>query len=1101
MIIRSSSVVAALLALTLLVPAAAAPAAKNLMVKAPPVKLEAVASSMPIWFEPNQGQVGGRTEWTARAAGAWLFLTSNEVVYALPPEGKFDPAKTRGVPNFKTTNVHMRLVGGKRVKGRGEEGMESYSNYFVGKNEDEWFTGVPHFGRVRYEGVYAGIDLVYYSVGKNVEFDFLVEPGGDPGQIELGFDGVTGVQVDQGGDLVVSAGGKSFRQHRPRVFQGSEEIEASYRLTERGNVVLDVGEYDRLISLRVDPVLDFATYLGGPGEDAIWGIAIAPDGNPVLIGSTQSPQSPTLDPFQQPSIVALAPIVLKMAADGQRAIFYSILGSGFSSGRTIAVDLDGSIVVGGITRSADFPLKQPLQSEFRAIWDNGFVTRLSADSRSLVHSSYLGGSYSDSISAVTLDDSGNAYFVGQTSSSDFPTVNPIQGRHAGGIDDGIISKVGKTGTLLFSTFLGGTGADLLSDIRWRSDGSLIIVGYSNRPDFPLKDPIQTQTTSRTGYPNAVLAIIDQAKERLTYSTFFGGTATASASRVAVDSRGRIIVLGTVGERTFLLKNPLYDGPADESNNGFLTQFSPDGKNIELSTFLPGAIPTGICIDENTGIYIGGIATSTFPLKNSIQEFRGGGILNSDHFVMRIAPEARAVSYSTVIGGRGNENGLRVACDGVGRIYFAGQTVSTDYPSRMAYQRGFGGAADGVYGRMSDNSVPPLAPFTVSPSNLTFRYVQNDATPPPPVSIAVYGLTQTVTVQASETWVRVSANSLTTSGTFQVSIDPTTLRPGSSQATVTIAPTMGVSASILVTVNTLAPAPLISSVEPSHLGIGSADTEITLHGSGFTNQTAVMLDTNPWILSAVRIVDASTIRFVMPRSYFAAENNFSITVKNADSAISKAMGLSVGLPAPAIGDGGIVSAASFAGLVLSPGEIITIFGENFESDMRVLFNGIPAAPIYIAHNQLSVTVPYTIAGARTTQVVVEAFPGRRSVPVQISVWPARPGLFTVNSSGRGPGAILNQDGSVNSSSNPAARGTVIVLYGTGGGPLAQDRLELPVSVFIDGIDCQVLYAGVAPGLASGAIQINVRVPTSAVNGAVILRVGERESQEDVTFALK
>jgi len=99
MIIRSSSVVAALLALTLLVPAAAAPAAKNLMVKAPPVKLEAVASSMPIWFEPNQGQVGGRTEWTARAAGAWLFLTSNEVVYALPPEGKFDPAKTRGVPN------------------------------------------------------------------------------------------------------------------------------------------------------------------------------------------------------------------------------------------------------------------------------------------------------------------------------------------------------------------------------------------------------------------------------------------------------------------------------------------------------------------------------------------------------------------------------------------------------------------------------------------------------------------------------------------------------------------------------------------------------------------------------------------------------------------------------------------------------------------------------------------------------------------------------------------------------------------------------------------------------------------------------------------
>ena len=93
MIIRLSSLVAMLLAFSPLVPAAAAPAANTLMVKAPPIKLETVASSMPVWFEPNRGQVGGRTEWTTRAAGAWLFLTSNEVVYALPPEIKFDPAK------------------------------------------------------------------------------------------------------------------------------------------------------------------------------------------------------------------------------------------------------------------------------------------------------------------------------------------------------------------------------------------------------------------------------------------------------------------------------------------------------------------------------------------------------------------------------------------------------------------------------------------------------------------------------------------------------------------------------------------------------------------------------------------------------------------------------------------------------------------------------------------------------------------------------------------------------------------------------------------------------------------------------------------------
>jgi len=154
MIIRLSSVVALLLALNLPVPAAAAPAAKNLMVKAPPVKLEAMASSLPIWFEPNRGQMGGRTEWTSRVLGAWLFSTSNEVVSALPLEIKFDPKKTPDVPAFKTINVHMRIEGGRRVKEVGEGAMGSYSNYFVGKQEDEWITGVPHFERVRYAEVY-----------------------------------------------------------------------------------------------------------------------------------------------------------------------------------------------------------------------------------------------------------------------------------------------------------------------------------------------------------------------------------------------------------------------------------------------------------------------------------------------------------------------------------------------------------------------------------------------------------------------------------------------------------------------------------------------------------------------------------------------------------------------------------------------------------------------------------------------------------------------------------------------------------------------------------------------------------------------------------
>ncbi|MFN0103959.1 MAG: IPT/TIG domain-containing protein [Bryobacteraceae bacterium] len=251
-------------------------------------------------------------------------------------------------------------------------------------------------------------------------------------------------------------------------------------------------------------------------------------------------------------------------------------------------------------------------------------------------------------------------------------------------------------------------------------------------------------------------------------------------------------------------------------------------------------------------------------------------------------------------------------------------------------------------------------------------------------------------------------------------------------------------------------------------------------------------TVPWLLSPVRFVDATTLRFTLPKPYFSAEYNHSITVSNPDSAVSKPVSLAVGRPAPSIASRGIVSAASFAGDVISPEEIITLFGENFEAGMRVNFDGLLATPLYVTPGQLSVVVPAGLAGARETNVVVEMNFDWQSVPVKIPVWPARPGLFTADSSGRGFAAALNQDGSVNSVSNPADRGSIVVLWGTGGGVES-----LPVKVFVDGIESEVLYSGAVGGLW----QVNVRIPEFAVKGEVVWRIGERESQEGVWVALR
>ncbi|OYW10721.1 MAG: hypothetical protein B7X34_04255, partial [Acidobacteriia bacterium 12-62-4] len=417
--------------------------------------------------------------------------------------------------------------------------------------------------------------------------------------------------------------------------------------------------------------------------------------------------------------------------------------------------------------------------------------------------------------------------------------------------------------------------------------------------------------------------------------------------------------------------------------------------------------------------------------------------------MKFAADGKTLIYSTLLGGRGNEQGVRLAGAGDGSVFAVGNTTSLDYPTKNAYQPTIGGSFDGIFFRLTDNSVPQLPAFTINPNQLTFRFVQGESAPAAQAvtASAAGGLV----ASAVEPWLRVTP-------ALSVSVVPAGLAPGVYRGTIRLTPPNGVPGTIVVTLNVLAAAPVLSAVEPSRVAIGADDTEITLRGAGFTNRTTVQLQTIPWLLSPVRFVDSTTLKLTLPKPYFSAEYNHSITVQNPDSAISQPVSLAVGRPAPAIAAKGILSAASYAGDVISPGEILTLFGENFEPGMRVNFDGLLATPLYITPNQLSVVAPPALAGYRGVNVTVETNFERRSTPVRIPVWPARPGLFTADSSGKGPAAALNQDGTINSPFNPATKGEIVVLYGTGGGVE-----NLPNKVFIDGMECEVLYAGQVPGL--------------------------------------
>jgi uncharacterized protein (TIGR03437 family) len=222
-------------------------------------------------------------------------------------------------------------------------------------------------------------------------------------------------------------------------------------------------------------------------------------------------------------------------------------------------------------------------------------------------------------------------------------------------------------------------------------------------------------------------------------------------------------------------------------------------------------------------------------------------------------------------------------------------------------------------------------------------------------------------------------------------------------------------------------------------------------------------------------------------------------------------------------------------VAVPGLIATIFGADLGpatpvsaqvtpqgfidttlGGVRVLFDGIPAPILYASATQLNVVVPYEIAGRFSTRMRVEAR-NQNSPDVELRVAETAPGVFTTSGSGSGQGAVLNQNGTVNGPGNPEQRGNVIVIYGTGHGQTTPQgttgrvlpsndlrRVVAPVVVRIGGREAEVFYAGSAPGLVSGALQINARIPADAATGSnvpVEVQIGNAVSQTGVTVAIQ
>jgi hypothetical protein len=605
---------------------------------------------IPLSFEVNQGQTAAQVDFLSRGSGYALFLTPTETVLSLQ---KPAPAVGDGAAAPDPAVLHSRFVGANpQPQVVGLDQLAGTSNYCIGNDPSQWQTDIANYGRVEYHNLYPGVDLVFYGNQRQLEYDYVVAPGTDPGVIKLAIDGAESMTLDDQGDLVLHTSGGDILEHAPVVYQDSggvrQPISGQFVLEGDGQVGFALGAYDHSQPLVIDPVLSYSTYLGGTNSDACSGIAVDSAGNAYVTGYTESSDFPTTPGAVQTSYGGgQDAFVTKLNSTGTALVYSTYLGgTGDAVGWGIAVDTADNAYVTGYTSSTDFPTTPgALQTTYGGVNSyDAFVTKLNPTGTALVYSTYLGGTGLEYGYGIAVDSAGNAYVTGHTESTDFPTTPGAVQTSYGGLD-AFVTKLNPTGTaLVYSTYLGGNSGDGGYSIAVDSADNAYVTGYTWSTDFPTT-PGAVQT-SYGGGQDAFVTKLNPTGTALVYSTYLGGTSSDLGRGIAVDAAGNAYVTGQTGSTDF----PTTPGAVQTSYSGgqdaFVTKLNPTGTALVYSTYLGDySDGYGIAVDTAGNAYVTGYTSSTdFPTTPGAYQTAFGGY--ADAFVAKFAFETQTTTVLT-----------------------------------------------------------------------------------------------------------------------------------------------------------------------------------------------------------------------------------------------------------------------------------------------------------------------------------------------------------------------------------------------------------------------------------------------------------------------
>jgi hypothetical protein len=725
-----------------------------------PVQVSNISTrSLPLAFEPNLGQVDRQVKFLARGDGYTLWLTAIEAVLQLrspmqsrlAPQVSAPPETSAARAMGTATTIRMRMLGANPgTTLTGLVPLAVTTSYFIGNDPTRWRSHVPTFSKVCYENVYPGIDLVFHGEQRALEYDWVVRPGGDPRAIELAFDGASHLELDTNGDLLVQAaeGRDIVRQHKPVVYQENngwqQPIDVGYIVERDGHVKLWTADYNPQITLVIDPVLDYATYLGGSGANGANAIAVDADGNAYVVGTTTSADFPLKNALQPTVGSSSSAFIAKLNHNGSGLVYATYLGGGNGNqeATAVAVDEGGHAFVTGYTTATNFPVTPGAFQVALGGDRDAFVAKLNATGDALMYASYLGGRQYDAAWSIALDDRGDAYVAGSTGSRDFPfTPGAFRRGQDASTFGAFVAKVSPDGReLTYAVFLDDSAG---RGIAVDSAGSAYVTGNTT-DNFRFPTTPGAFQTGRSGYVFVTKLTPDGAG--LVYSTRLGGTVPPvpfglaipsdfeGVRAIAIDEQGNAYVTGFTDFADFPttagVLAPKYRCKSID-DDAFVTKLNADGSALIYSTYIDGCGQSGtaITVDRAGHAYVVGFTgASDLPVTaDALQSALAGAMCGSngqsapclDAFLVKLDPSGTRLLYSTYLGGPGDDWATGVALDSAGNVYLAGQ-AGEDFPTTP-------GASQSVFSGQCDVFVAKLNIGVVSLSNSVLSRISHLST--------------------------------------------------------------------------------------------------------------------------------------------------------------------------------------------------------------------------------------------------------------------------------------------------------------------------------------------------------------------------------------